>query len=58
MSGMYSCFGVGAFISPFLIGALVDKGVRWSVSCLPSTISVNSLLILTDSLQHCFFTTP
>ncbi|GAA5824229.1 hypothetical protein JCM3770_004339 [Rhodotorula araucariae] len=30
MSWLYSCFGVGAAISPIMIGAFVDKGYAWN----------------------------
>ncbi|GAA6003239.1 MFS transporter [Rhodotorula paludigena] len=30
MSWLYSCFGVGAMISPLMIGAFVDKGYDWN----------------------------
>ncbi|BGP43687.1 hypothetical protein JCM10449v2_007732 [Rhodotorula kratochvilovae] len=30
MSWLYSCFGVGAAISPIMIGAFVDKGYDWN----------------------------
>lgn len=31
MSFMYACFGVGAMISPLVIGGFVDKGIDWNV---------------------------
>jgi len=32
MSAMYSFFGIGAMISPFIIGSLLDQGIKWNVS--------------------------
>lgn len=37
MSFMYACFGVGAMISPLVIGGFVDKGIDWNVRWFTSS---------------------
>lgn len=41
MSSMYAFFGIGAMISPIIVGSLVDRGIRWNLYYYaPLSISV------------------
>lgn len=60
MSFMYACFGVGAMISPLVIGAFVDQGIDWNVrfvlpSFLPSSlVKFGELIKFGDVLMMIF----
>lgn len=51
---MYAFFGIGAMISPIIVGSLVDRGIRWNLYYYaPLSISVALAVLGYFSFNTC-----